>query len=99
MASPRSRCWRILSQSRTRVEGSEPRGFDAQIEQLIIEVRGQKVMLDQDLAEIYGVETKASNQTVLRNLDRFPDDLTFRLTKTEWEILKSRTVSGSWLLA
>ena len=53
------------------------------IEQPIIHVRGQTVMLDQDLAELYGVETKALNQAVSRNVDRFPDDFAFRLTKAE----------------
>jgi hypothetical protein len=53
------------------------------IDSLIIEVRGQKVLLDADLAEIYGVPTKALNQAVKRNLDRFPEDFTFFLTDPE----------------
>ena len=50
---------------------------------LILEVRGRKVMIDADLAEIYGVATKALNQAVARNTDRFPGDFVFRLTPKE----------------
>ena len=56
-----------------------------QIESRILEVRGQKVMIDADLAEIYGVQTKALNQAVRRNLERFPRDFMFQLTKSEKE--------------
>jgi phage regulator Rha-like protein len=59
------------------------------IERAILSIRGEKVMLDNDLAELYGVETKALNQAVKRNLDRFPPDFCFRLTKTETDELKS----------
>jgi signal recognition particle GTPase len=51
----------------------------------IYEIRGQKVMLDFDLAELYGVETRVFNQAVKRNGDRFPEDFMFRLTDEEWE--------------
>ena len=53
------------------------------IETKILVIRGQKVMLDVDLAELYGVETKALNQAVKRNLERFPEDFMFRLTAAE----------------
>ena len=53
------------------------------IESLIYEIRGQKVMLDRDLAKLYGVETKVLNQAVKRNLKRFPEDFMFRLTNEE----------------
>ena len=53
------------------------------IERAILSIRGEKVMLDNDLAELYGVETKALNQAVKRNLNRFPPDFMFQLTKTE----------------
>ena len=53
------------------------------IEPLILTLRGQKVILDADLAGLYGVQTKALNQAVKRNADRFPEDLMFRLTETE----------------
>ncbi len=55
-------------------------------------VRGQKVMLDFDLAELYAVETRVLNQAVKRNADRFPRDFMFRLSKKEWELLKSQIV-------
>lgn len=51
----------------------------------IYEIRGQKVMLDFDLAELYGVETRVFNQAVKRNADRFPEDFMFKLTPEEWE--------------
>jgi hypothetical protein len=59
-------------------------------------IRGQKVMIDQDLAELYGVETKALKQAVRRNITRFPDDFMFELTKDEFEILRSQIVTSSW---
>src|SRR5579864_4139273 len=55
------------------------------IQNKIYEIRGQKVMLDFDLAELYGVETKVFNQAVKRNINRFPEDFMFRLTPEEWE--------------
>jgi len=60
----------------------------------IYEIRGQRVMLDFDLAEIYGVETRVFNQAVKRNSDRFPDDFMFRLTKAEWESSQNVMSSG-----
>jgi hypothetical protein len=54
------------------------------IRQKIYEIRGQKVMLDFDLAELYGVETRTFNQAVKRNIERFPEDFTFQLTDEEW---------------
>ena len=53
------------------------------IERSILVIRGQKVMLDRDLAQLYGVETRALNQAVRRNIDRFPEDFMFRLTREE----------------
>jgi hypothetical protein len=66
------------------------------IERAIILVRGEKVMLDSELAEIYGVETKVLNQAVKRNASRFPSDFMFQLTKDELENLKSQIVTSSW---
>jgi hypothetical protein len=57
------------------------------IENLIYEIRERKVMLDFDLAIIYGVETKRLKEAVRRNIERFPDDFMFQLTKTEWNEL------------
>lgn len=58
----------------------------------IYEVRGHKVMLDSDLAELYGVETRILNQAIKRNLDRFPEDFMFQLQDSEWECLRSQIV-------
>jgi hypothetical protein len=60
----------------------------AQIENMIYVIRGQKVMLDSDLAELYGVETKQLNRQVRRNILRFPADFMFQLTSEEYEFLK-----------
>ena len=61
------------------------------IESLIYEIRGQKVMLDKDLAKMYGVETKVLNQAVKRNMKRFPEDFMFQLTPEE--CLRSQIVT------
>jgi cell division protein FtsL len=65
------------------------------IQNRIYEVRGERVMLDFDLARLYEVETKVLNQAVKRNLSRFPDDFMFRLTAGEWETLRSQFVTLS----
>ena len=64
------------------------------IEKKILFVRGQKVMLDSDLAVLYGVETKVLIQAVKRNINRFPDDFMFQLTKEEFESLRSQFVTS-----
>jgi hypothetical protein len=61
----------------------------------IYEIRGQKVMLDFDLAELYEVKTKALNQAVKRNIKRFPDDFMFRLSQDEWVSMRSQSVTSS----
>ncbi|MBM3248698.1 MAG: ORF6N domain-containing protein [Candidatus Omnitrophica bacterium] len=75
------------------------------IEDMIYIIRGQKVMLDRDLAELYGVTTGNLNKAVNRNLDRFPEDFVFRLTKKEFKNLRfhfgisnlrSHFVTSSW---
>ena len=60
------------------------------IKHRIHEVRGMQVMLDRDLAELYGVETKVLNQAVKRNIERFPEDFMFKLNKSEWVFLRSQ---------
>ena len=65
------------------------------IQNKIYEVRGVKVMLDFDLAEIYNVETRVLNQQVRRNIERFPEDFMFQLTKTEWDNMSSQFVMTS----
>ena len=67
-----------------------------QIVSKIYYIRGAKVMLDRDLAELYEVETRVLNQAVKRHLKRFPDDFMFQLTKHEFNILKSQIVTSSW---
>jgi len=77
----------------------------ATIQRKIYEIRGQKVILDRDLAALYQVETKVLNQAVKRNIERFPEDFMFQLTLKEWReiaenkdvtILKSQNVTSSW---
>ena len=61
----------------------------------IYTVRDQKVMLDRDLAELYGVETKALKQAVRRNMERFPDDFMFEMSKEEFEQWRSQNVTSN----
>jgi hypothetical protein len=65
------------------------------IESLILNIRNQKVILDADLAELYGVPTKRLNEQVKRNTDRFPEDFMFQLTAQEWSNLKSQIATSS----
>ncbi|MFM7104867.1 MAG: ORF6N domain-containing protein [Flavobacteriales bacterium] len=62
----------------------------AELEHRIFSVRGTQVMLDSDLAVLYGVSTKRLNEQVKRNMDRFPEDFMFQLNKEEWENLRSQ---------
>lgn len=66
------------------------------IEQAILLVRGEKVMLDGDLAELYGVTTGNLNKAVTRNQERFPKDFAFRLTREEFDDLRFQSGSSSW---
>lgn len=67
------------------------------ITRAILLLRGERVLLDVDLAALYGVENRTLIQAVKRNLERFPDDFMFQLTEEEFEILRSQTVtSRSW---
>ena len=65
------------------------------IEDLIYEVRGKQVMLDKDVAFLYNVETKVLNQTIKRNINRFPDSFCFKLTKEELDYIVS--IIMAWL--
>jgi len=76
-----------------RLEGTIP---VSQIERLILLIRGEKVMLDSDLAALYNVETRVLVQAVKRNIERFPDDFMFQLDKSEFDSLRSQNVSPSW---
>ncbi len=64
------------------------------IQQKIFEIRGQKVMLDFDLAALYEVETKVFNQAVKRNIESFPEDFMFKLTRKEWHDMRSQIVTS-----
>ena len=67
------------------------------IERAIYLVRGEKVMLDEDLARLYGVQTRSLNRAVKRNIDRFPEAFMFRLTKAEWRNLMCQIgTSSAW---
>jgi hypothetical protein len=68
----------------------QPPVMMANIETKILLLRGQKVMLDFDLAELYGVETRRLNEQVRRNIERFPDDFMFQITTDEYESLRSQ---------
>jgi len=66
------------------------------VEARILLIRDEKVILDSDLAELYGVQTKVLNQAVRRNLDRFPPDFMLRLSKEEFQNLGSQFVTSRW---
>ncbi|MFT3747184.1 MAG: ORF6N domain-containing protein [Agriterribacter sp.] len=66
------------------------------IQSKIHTIRGERVILDFDIFELYQVETKILNQAVKRNIDRFPIDFMFQLTETEWDNLRSQFVTSSW---
>jgi len=65
------------------------------IQKMIYEIRGKKVMLDNDLAVLYEVEVKQLNRAVKRNINRFPEDFMFQLSDEEWNYLKSRIDNSS----
>jgi len=66
------------------------------IERKIYLIRGHKVMLDEDLAELYNVATRVLVQAVKRNIDRFPDDFMFQLNDQEVRVLRSQIVTSRW---
>ncbi len=68
----------------------------SRVKNSIFMIRNEKVMLDEDLAAMYGVETRALVQAVKRNMDRFPNDFVFQLSMDEFKNLKSQTVTSSW---
>ena len=69
---------------------------DEKVINKIYVIRGKKVMLDRDLAEMYGVETKMFNRQVKRNIERFPEDFMFQLTSEEFENLRYQFGTSSW---
>lgn len=74
----------------------KPTILEARIESRIHQLRGQRIMLDKDLAALYGVTTGNLNKAVSRNIDRFPKDFMFQLTTTEFENLKFHFGISSW---
>ena len=66
------------------------------IQNKIYVIRGQKVMLDFELAEIYGYTTKRFNEQVKNNIERFDEDFRFQLTRNEWDDLRSKKSTSSW---
>ena len=76
--------------------GNQQLPVENKVESLIRVIRGQQVMLDRDLAELYGVETKRLNEQVKRNIERFPEDFMFQLTPNEFDNLKSQIATSSW---
>lgn len=73
-----------------------PLDTEAQISELIFQIRGAPVMLDAGLATLFEVETRALIQAVKRNLDRFPEDFMFQLSTEEWSALRSQNVISNY---
>jgi len=78
-----------------------PKGTDSivpieRIQKCIYLIRGRKVLLDRDLARLYGIETKVLNRAVSRNIDRFPEDFMFQLDRDEFENLRCHFGTSSW---
>ncbi len=83
-----------------RISSASSHAFDlsvpGRIRAAIVTLRGEDVLLDRDLAELYGVETRALLQAVRRNRERFPEDFAFQLTRNEFRDLRSQFVISSW---
>ncbi len=78
------------------MQGSEETDKTPPIERMIMTVRSQRVILDADLASLYGIPTKRLNEQVRRNMDRFPPDFAFILTNEEVTNLRSQIATSSW---
>jgi len=85
-----------MSALKSQIVTSKPGIPPERIERRILLIRGQKVMLSTDLAELYGVAAKVLVQAVKRNRERFPGDFMFQLTRAEFANLKSQIVTSSW---
>lgn len=96
--SPRELAWKSLEELRALMDADEAAGASlVPVERSthrILVLRGEKVLLDSDLATLYGVETRALNQAVQRNIERFPSDFMFQLEEKELELLRSQTVTS-----
>lgn len=77
-----------------QIKNAEKVGDLVQIQRKIYEIRGQKVILDRDLAALYQVETRVLNQAVKRNIERFPEDFMFQLTSHEWNSLRLQSAKS-----
>src|SRR2546425_7370476 len=86
-ASPRATPW--VSRATKLADSAPPENIEA----LIRTIRGQKVILDNDLSRVFGVPAKRLNEQVKRNLDRFPSDFMFQLTATEHDVLRSQNAT------
>lgn len=84
----------IFCMANTSNSSSELQSIEA-IALRVLSIRSCKVLMDTDLAELYGVETKVLLQAVKRNLDRFPDDFMFQLNNDEWDSLRSQIVTSN----
>ncbi|MGC4101294.1 ORF6N domain-containing protein [Ferruginibacter sp.] len=78
----------------TKAKSAVTKVTEEKIVEKVYWIRGMKVMLDKDLAEMYGVEVKVLNQAVKRRIQRFPDDFMFQLTEEEWNSLRSQFVTS-----
>lgn len=85
----------MAGETRTELEVDMTAAGGAEVARRIYTVRGLNVMLDSDLAEMYGVETKVLNQAVKRNSNRFPADFMFQVTEAEAESLRSQIVTSN----
>ena len=70
--------------------------MEIQVVQEILFIRGKRVLLDSQLADIYKVETKRMNEAVRRNISRFPEEFMFQVTSEEWNNLKTQFATSSW---
>ena len=84
----------MIKDLKPQSDTSMPRIRAENIPQRILTIRGHRVMLDVDLAELYDVQTKALNQAIQRNMDRFPEDFMFQLTEAEFAGLRSQFVTS-----
>lgn len=90
---------RVIEKNMTKQRGNSilsPNVTTETVQQRILVVRGQQVLMDRDLALLYGVETKVLNQAVKRNIERFPKEFMFKPDNQELANLKSQIVTASW---
>ena len=84
-----------MAKTKEKEELSTQRITINEIESKILNIRNLQVMMDRDLAELYGVETKRLNEQVRRNIERFPDSFCFKLTENEWNNLRSQFATSN----